>query len=230
MNPVHTRIPISLRFLLILSSNLCLGLPSGLFPSGFATKRLYASLILNNVTGFNESRYGGSALRFINIQSDWKFTQPILKCLLMIAIQYNSSGLINTHIVVTIQEPTHVTSCYNLLAPVRQLSSNSRIARMSFSQVQLMFIVEHYLAYRSYVTCQYQFRDTFPDSPVPNKSTVSRLVNRFRDTRSVQDRNHSDWPSVLGDNSLAMLSVHLCYALDISNAKYNIVLCFLISM
>jgi hypothetical protein len=27
--------------------------------------------------------------------------------------------------------------------------------------------------------CQNEFKDTFPDSPVPNKSTVSRLVNRF---------------------------------------------------
>jgi hypothetical protein len=48
---------------------------------------------------------------------------------------------------------------------------------MSFSQVQRVFIVEHYLASRSYFTCQNGFRDTFPDSPVPNKSTVSRLVS-----------------------------------------------------
>jgi hypothetical protein len=102
---------------------------------------------------------------------------------------------------VTIQEPTQVTSC-NLLAPVRQLSSNSRSARMSFSQVQWVFIVEHYLASRSYKTCQNEFRDTFPDSPVPNKSTVSRLVNRFRDTGSVQDRDRSGRPSVLSGNGL----------------------------
>jgi hypothetical protein len=63
--------------------------------------------------------------------------------------------------------------------------------------MQRVFIVEHYLASRSYLTCQVKFRDTFPDSPVPNKSTVSRLVNRFRDTGSVQDRNSSGRPSVL---------------------------------
>jgi hypothetical protein len=45
-----------------------------------------------------------------------------------------------------------------------------------------MFIVEHYLASCSYLTRQNDFRDAFPDSPVPNKSTVSSLVNRFRDT------------------------------------------------
>jgi hypothetical protein len=83
---------------------------------------------------------------------------------------------------VTILEPTQVTSCCNLLVPVRQLSFNSRSARMSLSQVKWVFIVEHYLSSCSYLTCQNEFRDAFPNSPVPNRSTVSRLVNHFRDT------------------------------------------------
>jgi hypothetical protein len=45
-----------------------------------------------------------------------------------------------------------------------------------------VFIVEHYLVSRSYLIYQTEFRDTFPDSFVPNKSTISRLVSRFRDT------------------------------------------------
>jgi hypothetical protein len=57
---------------------------------------------------------------------------------------------------------------------------------MSFSQVQRVFIVEHCLASRSYLTCQNEFRDTFPDSPVQNKLTVSRLVNGFRDTGTLR--------------------------------------------
>ena len=36
--------PTSWRSVLILSTHLCLGLPSGLFPSGFPTKTLYAPL------------------------------------------------------------------------------------------------------------------------------------------------------------------------------------------
>ena len=36
--------PTSWRSILILSTHLCLGLPSGLFPSGFPTKNLYAPL------------------------------------------------------------------------------------------------------------------------------------------------------------------------------------------
>jgi len=43
LDPVHT--PTSWRSTLILCSHLCLGLPSGLFTSGFPTKALYSSLL-----------------------------------------------------------------------------------------------------------------------------------------------------------------------------------------
>jgi len=43
LDPVHT--PTSWRSILILSSHLSLGLPSGLFPSGFPTKTLYMTLL-----------------------------------------------------------------------------------------------------------------------------------------------------------------------------------------
>jgi hypothetical protein len=122
------------------------------------------------------------------LQNDRKVTQPILIYLFMVAIQYNSTGLINTQYRCDYTGAHAVMSCCNLLSSVRKLSSNSRSTRLSFSQVQRVFIVEHYLASRSYLTCQNEFRDTFPDFPVPNKSTISRLVNRFRDTGSVQDK------------------------------------------
>ena len=45
-NPIQSTYPhpTSWRSILILSTHLCLGLPSGLFPSGFPTKTLYAPL------------------------------------------------------------------------------------------------------------------------------------------------------------------------------------------
>jgi hypothetical protein len=45
------------------------------------------------------------------------------------------------------------------LAPVRQLPSNTRSARMSFSQVQRVFIFAHCLQPASYLTGQNEFRD-----------------------------------------------------------------------
>jgi len=44
VNPVHAAYPTSWRSFII-SSRLCLGLPSGLFPSCFLTKTLYAPLL-----------------------------------------------------------------------------------------------------------------------------------------------------------------------------------------
>jgi hypothetical protein len=67
------------------------------------------------------------------VQGDQKIIQPILKYLLMVAIHYNSIGLINTQYRCdSLQEPMQVTSCCNLLVPVCQLSSNNRIAKMCF--------------------------------------------------------------------------------------------------
>ena len=43
LDPVHTPHPTSSRSIVILSSHLRMGLPSGLFPSGFPTKFLYTS-------------------------------------------------------------------------------------------------------------------------------------------------------------------------------------------
>jgi hypothetical protein len=45
MNPIHTLPSDFLKIILILSSHLSLGLPSGLFPTGLQTKPLYTFLI-----------------------------------------------------------------------------------------------------------------------------------------------------------------------------------------
>jgi hypothetical protein len=99
------------------------------------------------------------------VQDDRQVTQLTLKYLLTAAIQYNFIGLINTQ-----------CRC-NLLVTVRLLSSNGPSVRTPFSQVQRVLIVEHFLASRSYLTCQNEFRVIFPDSPVPNKPTISPVTN-----------------------------------------------------
>jgi hypothetical protein len=89
--------------------------------------------------------------------------QPILKYLLMVAIQHNSTGLINTqyHCDYTRAHAGRVLCCY-LLTPVRQLSSNSRSARMCFSHVQRVFIVKHYLASHSHFLARMNLGIHFP--------------------------------------------------------------------
>jgi hypothetical protein len=66
------------------------------------------------------------------VQGNLQVTKPILKYLLMAAIENNSTGLVNTCIAVTVQEPTQVRGRFNPLSPDRQLSVNSQRARMSF--------------------------------------------------------------------------------------------------
>jgi hypothetical protein len=93
---------------------------------------------------------------------DLKVTQLILKCLLKVAIQKILTGCVNTQYCCDYKEPTQVISCYNPLAPVRQLPSNSRSVRMYFSSVQRVFIVKRYLTSGSYLTCQNECRTHFP--------------------------------------------------------------------
>jgi hypothetical protein len=49
--------PTSWRSILILSTHLCLGLPSGLFPSGFPSKTLYNLPLLTHASNTNHSKW-----------------------------------------------------------------------------------------------------------------------------------------------------------------------------
>jgi hypothetical protein len=46
------------------------------------------------------------------------------------------------------------------------------------------------------------FRNSFPDSVVPNKSRVQRLVERFREIGSIGEKRRFGRPSVLCNDSL----------------------------
>jgi hypothetical protein len=90
-----------------------------------------------------------NSIRFVSMSFD------------QISVKNNSIGLINTQYRCDYTRAHEVTSCCNMLTPVRQLSSNSRSSRMCFSQMQWVLTVEHYLASRFYLTCQNEFRATF---------------------------------------------------------------------
>jgi hypothetical protein len=78
-----------------------------------------------------------------------------------------------------------------------------------FSQDQRVFILEHYFSTRSYAECQNAFRNSFPDSVGPNKSTIQRLVELFLETGSIGEKRRSVRPSVLSNDSLGDIRARL---------------------
>jgi hypothetical protein len=48
-----------------------------------------------------------------------------------------------------------------------------------------VFILEHYFASKSVSVVREAFSNAYPDKEVPNKTTIHRLVTKFRDTGSV---------------------------------------------
>lgn len=73
---------------------------------------------------------------------------------------------------------------------------------MVFSKDERVFIIESYFAYKSYERVKDEFRLKFPNSAVPNNTTITRLINKFRETGSVQDRKSTGRPSVLTEQVL----------------------------
>jgi hypothetical protein len=48
-----------------------------------------------------------------------------------------------------------------------------------------VFILEHYFASKSFAAVREAFSNAYPDKEVPSKTTIHRLVKKFRDTGSV---------------------------------------------
>jgi len=72
---------------------------------------------------------------------------------------------------------------------------------ISFSQMQRVFIVEHYLQSQFYLKYQDDFSRAFPKSQVPDKWTAFHSVACFHETGSVSDWKCSSHPTVLNDVS-----------------------------
>jgi hypothetical protein len=61
-----------------------------------------------------------------------------------------------------------------LLTPVAQ--SRCELGVFTYSRVEHVFILEHYLALKSFAAVREAFSNTYPDKKVPNKTTVHRPV------------------------------------------------------
>jgi len=68
--------------------------------------------------------------------------------------------------------------------------------RLTFGQI--IFVVEHYFANKSFVFCQ----EAFLNEAIPNKTTVQRQINKFREIDSVCNRKHIRGPTVLCSDTL----------------------------
>jgi hypothetical protein len=56
---------------------------------------------------------------------------------------------------------------------------------MVYSREERVFILEHYFALKSFAVVRESFSNAYPDKEVPNKTTIHRLVTKYRETRSV---------------------------------------------
>jgi hypothetical protein len=83
------------------------------------------------------------------------------------------------------------------------------VTRFFPRKINVFFILEHYFSTRSYTECQNAFINSFPNSVVPNKSTVQRLVERFRETGSIGEKRRFDRPSVPSNDSLEYIRARL---------------------
>jgi transposase len=72
---------------------------------------------------------------------------------------------------------------------------------MVLSIDERVFIVEYVSreGNRSTDLVQEQFAEKFPETPVPHRNAVRRLIDKFRETGSVLDAERSGRPSELND-------------------------------
>jgi transposase len=67
-----------------------------------------------------------------------------------------------------------------------------------------VFLVEYVIREGNRYTdlVQEKFAEKFPETPVPNRNAVRRLIEKFRETGSVFDAERSERPSKLNDKKL----------------------------
>ncbi|GFR33191.1 DUF4817 domain-containing protein [Trichonephila clavata] len=68
---------------------------------------------------------------------------------------------------------------------------------MIFSQKKRIAIVEFWFASKAHCRVTNAFQQKYPGETAPNASTITRLVQGFRDTESVADRKRSGRASIV---------------------------------
>ena len=80
---------------------------------------------------------------------------------------------------------------------------------MQYNVSQRVFIVNTYLRKKSYKKCRSKFRSRFPGVSVPSKSTIHRLVSKFRETGSVIKNKRKPARRVLSEETLDDIGARL---------------------
>lgn len=73
---------------------------------------------------------------------------------------------------------------------------------MVYTTEQRVFLIELYAKYSSYIKCRRKFRRKYPESDVPSKSMIERLVKKFHSTGSVLDLKKRRRRSILTEEKL----------------------------
>jgi hypothetical protein len=58
-------------------------------------------------------------------------------------------------------------------------------ANVVYSRAERVFILEYHFALKSFAAVREAYSNAYPDKEVRNKTTIHRLVIKFRDTGSV---------------------------------------------
>ena len=80
---------------------------------------------------------------------------------------------------------------------------------MRYSAVQRIFICNTFMKKSSWRKCRRKFRRQFPDSSVPDKTTIYRLVKKFNYTGSVQNKKPQVNKRVLTEEKLDEIGFRL---------------------
>jgi hypothetical protein len=88
------------------------------------------------------------------------------------------------------------------------LLSSSKIG-LTFEQ--RIFVAEHYFGSKSFLLCRKAFEGVFTNESVPYKTTVSRLIRKFRDTGSVLNQKRNRRCAVLNDVTLEDVRLSLLH-------------------